>query len=236
MGKMSIKARVQLILMLSLLGVAIILSIVAIISIKSISNNNIKQYQQDVLSSKESEIKDVTDMAKKIVISYNKELNSYGDNFLKGKMRALLGLINNVYDKNKDKLSKDEMKKLLKNIVANTRYGKSGYYWINDFNYKMVMHPIKKKLTGQYFKNNPKVPFVQLGVDKLKQTGGDSAFIAYSFYSPASKKYLHKKSIVFVFKPYNWIIGTGIYPRSLSDSSSSICQKTIPIYATVIFS
>ncbi len=212
---MSIKARVQLILMLSLLGVAIILSIVAIISIKSISNDNIKQYRQDVLSSKKSEIKDVTDMAKKVVVSYSKDLSNYGDKFLKAKMKRLLIILNSAYAKNKDKLSEDEMKKLLKGIVASTRYGKDGYYWINDFNYKMVMHPIKKKLTGQYFKNNPKVPFVQLGVDKLKQTGGDSAFIAYSFYSPTAKKYLHKKSIVFVFKPYNWIIGTGIYPSEI---------------------
>ena len=212
---MSIKARVQFILMLSLLGVAIILSVVAIISIKNISNDNIKQYRQDVLSSKKSEIKDVTDMAKKVVVSYSKDLSNYGDKFLKAKMKRLLTILNSAYAKNKDKLSEDEMKKLLKGIVASTRYGKNGYYWINDFNYKMVMHPIKKKLTGQYFKNNPKVPFVQLGVDKLKQTGGDSAFIAYSFYSPAAKKYLHKKSIVFVFRPYKWIIGTGIYPSEI---------------------
>ena len=224
---MSIKTRIQLVIMLSLVVVAFVLSFVAIVSVNNLANNNIKQYKNDVLKTKKAEIKNTTDLVKKVLISYNNELNNYGDKFLENKMNTLLRILNNVYNSNKDKLSEDELKNLLKNVVASARYGKSGYYWINDFNYKMVMHPIKKKLTGQYFKNNPKVPFVRLGVDKLKQTGKDSAFIQYSFYSPASKKYLHKKSIVFIFKPFNWIIGTGVYPSEIEQTLKQKALKRI---------
>ena len=65
--------------------------------------------------------------------------------------------------------SEYEIKELIKDIIEETRYGKDGYFWINNFNYKMIMHPIKKELNGKYFRDNPKVPFVKLGVDKLKK-------------------------------------------------------------------
>ncbi|SFV63860.1 diguanylate cyclase/phosphodiesterase (GGDEF & EAL domains) with PAS/PAC sensor(s) [hydrothermal vent metagenome] len=80
----------------------------------------------------------------------------------------------------------------------------------------MLMHPIKEKLTGKIFLNTPKVPFVQLAVDELQSTGEDKGYIQYSFYSPSAKEYLHKASIVRVFKPFNWIIGTGAYIDNVS--------------------
>nr|WP_233736957.1 cache domain-containing protein [Halarcobacter anaerophilus] len=102
-------------------------------------------------------------------------------------------------------------------MVSSTRYGKSGYFWINDFNYKMIMHPIKKELSGKIFKNTPKTPFVQLGIEELRKSNKDVGFIEYSFYNPSTKKDVFKTSIVKVFKPFNWIIGTGAYIDNISE-------------------
>lgn len=215
MGKMSIKLKLQLVILVSVLVTAISLMVVSSISVNNLSKDSIKVYQKDITKSKIDEIRDATRFATQIVKSYHDNISTYGNDFLKEKMELLLNELKNTYKKHKDELSEDQMKKLLEDIVAGARYGKSGYFWINDFNYKMVMHPIKASLTGKYFKNNPKVPFVALGVDKLKKTGHDFDFIEYSFYSPGSKRYLHKRSIVFVFKPFNWIIGTGIYPAEI---------------------
>ncbi len=95
--------------------------------------------------------------------------------------------------------------------IKNMRYGENGYFWINDMDNKMLMHPIKPSYDNKIFTNTPKVPSVQLGTEKLKKLNSDKAFIEYSFYTPATKKYSHKLSIVQKFKPWGWVIGTGAY-------------------------
>jgi len=118
------------------------------------------------------------------------------------------------YDKTKmvkdpAKIAKIKQEALV--AVRYLRYGKNGYFWINDMNYKMLMHPIKPKYDNHIFIKTPKVPFVELGVDKLKKKKKLEAFIDYSFYTPATKKYSHKLSLVRVFQPWGWVIGTGVY-------------------------
>ena len=214
---MSIKLRLQLIMLVTIIVTSLVLVFISFSSIQNLSTDNSKLYKADTIAKERKLLKNNVILAKDIVKTYHDNLKSYGDTYLKSKTDMLFNIINNQYKNYKNKLSEDDLKKLISNTVANARYGESGYFWINDFNYKMVMHPIKKNLTGQYFKNNPKVAFVQLGVDALKKNGKDMAFIQYSFYSPKSKKYLHKKSIVRIFKPYNWIIGTGVYPKEIED-------------------
>lgn len=63
-------------------------------------------------------------------------------------------LINSAYEDFKaGKISEDEAKELAKKLVEGLRYGKDGYFWINDMNLKMVMHPIKKELNGTDLSN-----------------------------------------------------------------------------------
>ena len=88
--------------------------------------------------------------------------------------------------------------------------------------YKMVMHPIKPEYNGKVFINSSKVPFVSLGVDALKNSVKESAIIKYSFYNPATGKYEDKLSIVKVFKPWNWVIGTGVYLNTINESIKNV--------------
>ena len=161
---MSIKLKLQLIVLLSVAVTAISLVIVSSTALKNLSKKNIEVYEEDITQSKINSIKDATQFATRVVQSYYDRIDDYGNSFLKEKTEQLLNSLNYAYEKNKENLSEDEMKKLLKTIAEGSRYGKSGYFWINDFNYKMIMHPIKKELTGKYFRNNPKIPFVKIGV------------------------------------------------------------------------
>jgi len=115
-----------------------------------------------------------------------------------------------------------QMKREALNKIKSIRYGKSGYFWVNDMHYKMVMHPIKPNLDGKTFINTPKVPFVELGVNALKKSHKNYAYITYKFYNPATKKYEKKLSIVMLFKPWNLVIGTGAYLRSVDATISEI--------------
>jgi methyl-accepting chemotaxis protein len=117
-------------------------------------------------------------------------------------------------------------KQALKNIEA-LRYGKSGYFWINDMNYTMIMHPIKPQYNAQHFPYSKEVPSVSLGVDALKKSGKTSAIIRYKFYNPATKMYEEKLSVVHLFEPWNWVIGTGVYLNNLHHSIAQMQKNRI---------
>ncbi|WP_177202008.1 methyl-accepting chemotaxis protein [Hydrogenimonas thermophila] len=196
------------------------------------SKENIKIYREDTYTARKEELSNYTSIAMNIVKSYYErtskdKLENEVKEYITEQSDFLFSIIEKQYEMYKDKLSKKELKKLIIATVNATRYGEAGYFWINDFNYKMVMHPIKKKLTGKYFKNNPKVPFVALGVDELKKSGKNVGYISYSFYSPKSKKYVYKSSIVRVFKPFGWIIGTGAYIDDITQKMQKEALKAI---------
>ena len=119
-----------------------------------------------------------------------------------------------------------QMQQEAMDVIKSMRYGKNGYFWINDMENKMVMHPIKPEYDNKYFVNTPKVPFVQLGTQKLKKTNKDKVFIEYSFYTPATKQYSHKLSIVQLFKPWDWVIGTGTYTNYINAKIAQIKKQT----------
>ena len=135
-----------------------------------------------------------------------------------------------------------EMQKEALRTISEMRFGKSGYFWVNNMDYNMLMHPIKKELTGKNFKYNPKVPFVALGVNALKNSSEDEAIIQYSFYNPATEKTANKLSNVKLFKPWGWVIGTGAYIDDIEskiqamkkDSSAEIHALTIEIIVTAM--
>jgi methyl-accepting chemotaxis protein len=192
----------------------------------------IKESTNSAYHAKEAELKNYVSLAYKTVESYYErtakdKIKEEVKKYISEQSDFLFSIINSEYEKNKDILSPIELKERIKSIIESTRYGKSGYFWINDFDYKMVMHPIKKNLSGKYFKNTPKVPFVQLGVDELKRNGSDVGFIEYSFLNPSSQKTVYKASIVKVFKPYNWILGTGSYIDDVAEKMKKEALEAI---------
>ncbi|MEO1923716.1 MAG: methyl-accepting chemotaxis protein, partial [Nautiliaceae bacterium] len=79
-------------------------------------------------------------------------------------------------------------------------------------------------LEGKTFINTPKVPFVQLGVDALKKTDKNYAYIKYKFYNPKTGQYEEKLSIVRLFKPWGWVIGTGTYLQDMYNTIEKMKQ------------
>ncbi|MGB6328588.1 MAG: cache domain-containing protein [Halarcobacter sp.] len=218
----SIKFKLLTTLVASIVIVALAILFESIYSMKEQARNTLEETKKLSYETKEKELKNYVSLAYKTVESYyartsKDKIKEEVKNYIKEQSDFLFSIITSEYEKNKNLMNEEELKLRIKAIVEATRYGKSGYFWINDFDYKMVMHPIKKELSGKYFKNTPKVPFVELGANELKKTGKDTGYIEYSFYNPTSKETTFKASIVRVFKPYNWILGTGAYIDDISE-------------------
>jgi len=114
----------------------------------------------------------------------------------------------------KGTMSRKEAQERALQIVSAMRYEGSNYFWINDDHPTMVMHPMKPQLNGKdlsdYRDPSGKALFVEM-VRVVKEN--DSGFVSYRWSKPGHDKDgpVPKISFVRVFKPWGWIVGTGIY-------------------------
>ena len=109
-------------------------------------------------------------------------------------------------------MSTAEAQKAAMDQVRLIRYGQNDYFWINDMQPVMIMHPMKPELEGQDLSNtkdpNGKALFNEMvKVAKLKGAG----LVDYQWAKPGEKNPVPKISYVELFKPWGWIIGSGIY-------------------------
>jgi len=226
---LSLDKKIIILLSALITSLTFILTTIYLNNIGSLIDSNIEFYSNSMMKNEKKALEDKIELAVNILkMYYEKTTPKYMEGEVKNKLTShqeqLFSQLNNLYNKYKNKLTEKELQNKLKDIVKYARYSNNGYFWINNFKNKMIMHPIKPQYDGKYFVDTPLVPFVELGSKKLKKLKTDSAFIKYKFYNPATKKYEFKVSLVRVFKPYGWIIGTGRY---LSDVTPMVQQDAI---------
>ena len=92
------------------------------------------------------------------------------------------------------------------------RYGDGEYFWVNDMQPRMVMHPIKPELDGRDLSQN-KDPKGKLLFMEFVKTVKDSeaGFVFYMWPMPGSDVDVEKVSYVKGFAPWGWVIGSGVY-------------------------
>ena len=127
-------------------------------------------------------------------------------------------------------LNDAEKMRLAADLVGAMRYNETNYLWINDMGPKMVMHPIKPALNGKDlsdFKDpDGKKLFVEF-VNVCRQAGEGT--VDYLWPMPGHDQPVAKLSYVKLFKPWNWVIGTGVYleaaeQRFMEDAKKAIAQ------------
>ena len=127
-------------------------------------------------------------------------------------------------------LTLEEKQQRAAKLIMGLRYGpeKKDYFWINDMQPKMVMHPYKPQLNGADLSENKdpngKKLFVEF-VNVCRDKG--QGFVDYHWPKYGADKPQPKLSFVRLFKPWNWVIGTGVYievatAKLMADSAAII--------------
>ena len=121
----------------------------------------------------------------------------------------------------------DAQKRTLTRIAA-LRYGNNDYFWVNDMQPRMVMHPIKPEMNGKdistYKDPNGKALFVDF-VDVVRKDG--AGFVPYEWPKPGFDRPQPKLSYVVGFAPWGWVIGTGVYIDDLSAQTWASTRRTL---------
>ena len=123
--------------------------------------------------------------------------------------------------------------------IRELRYGADNkdYFWINDLQPRMIMHPYRPDLEGQDLTSftdlNNKRLFVEF-VETVNQKGGNG-YVPYLWqWKDVPEQIVPKLSYVKLFKPWGWIIGTGVYLDDVRREFAQISKKLIYISTLIL--
>ena len=172
----------------------------------------IPSFERNMMDGKRETIYELTQTACSILDKYNKEV--------------VLG-----------RISLKEAQNLAADEIGLLRYGAENkdYFWITDMHPNMIRHPYRIDLNGKdltKFKDpHGKTIFVEF-VNTVNQNG--EGYVDYMWqWKDDSTRIVPKLSYVRGFKPWGWIIGTGIY---IEDVKTEIAQleKRLIIISSII--
>ena len=147
---------------------------------------------------------------------YEMAMNEGYNTEIKSQVQSVITVLQTEYDKyTQGILTEDEAKKEACEIVRNMRYREdaSGYFWIDDTDYNLVMHPILPDQEG----NNRKdledqngVMIIQeiMNVSLSSEGGGYNEFY---FTKSDGVTVAPKVAYSAIFKPWGWVVSTGNY-------------------------
>jgi methyl-accepting chemotaxis protein len=130
----------------------------------------------------------------------------------------------------------DEAQKRATDAIMAMRYGTDGYFWLQRLDGVMIAHPIKPALNGQNLigMEDPtgKKFFAEM-IDVVKANG--AGFVDYMWPKPGADAPVEKYSHVAGFKPWGWVVGTGVYADDLQALlMRSIMTAAITLLVTAV--
>jgi len=133
-------------------------------------------------------------------------------------------------------LSNAEAQRQAKNALRSLRYGETGYYWVDNTNYVMLVHPHNLKGEGKNRKNLQDVNgkyLIQELVDGAVKNG--STTVEFWFVKPGEDHSSPKIGHTILFKPWKWVIGTGEYIDNIQTDLDKQYQENIKKLNEVIY-
>jgi len=154
-----------------------------------------------------------------------------GDSLMQEKRIATQSVVDTAYgviasyaDKAaKGALTEEEAKRRAGEEIASFRYSGDEYFWINDLNAAVIVHGVKPEFNGKDLSDLKDVhgkyifrEFAAIGKSK------GAGFVDYYWPKPGSEKPVPKVSYVRLYKPWGWVLGSGIYVDDVEAQVASL--------------
>jgi len=150
-----------------------------------------------------------------VVVLFTNKTNMLNDR--KDKTHDLVesaySIINNYYTSfQSGELTEEQAKAAAMKTLRGMRYDESNYFWINDMEPRMIMHPYNTKLEGESLRDFKDPNGTALFVEMVNVTRSQNeGFVNYVWEKAGTTKLAPKISFVKAFNPWGWIVGSGIY-------------------------
>ncbi|OOV88761.1 methyl-accepting chemotaxis protein [Oceanospirillum linum] len=178
-------------------------------------------------------------MAMGTAVLISVSLMSLKDNLLEDRkiktkhvVETVHGFLDHYYGMEKaGQLSREQAQQAAQKAIEGLRYDQDEYFWLNDMNAVVIMHPIKPELNGKNLANledaNGKKIFSEfVGIVKANKEG----YVNYLWPKPGHDAPQAKVSYVKGFAPWGWIVGNGIYLNDMDE----IFWKTLLQYSITV--
>ncbi|WP_072681788.1 methyl-accepting chemotaxis protein [Arcobacter sp. LA11] len=230
----SIKIKLLSTVIGSIILVTIVMLTQSIISLNNTSEAIIEKSSVSAYDAKEKELQNYVSLAYKTVESYyartaKDKIKNEVEDYLLEQTNYIFSILDGEYKKYKDILPAEELEERIKSILSSTKFGKSGYFFVYDKQGVNIVLPPKPQLQGKNLSHikDANGVFVIKELIKISNNSKQSGFLSYLWEKPGFDKPQEKVSYVRVFKPYNWIIGTGSYIDDVTERMKEEALKAI---------
>ena len=168
-----------------------------------------------------------------LYIGYRNQIYTTAEKKLTVAVETAWGIIDHYSQSVGNSLSLEQAQTLAKDTIKDLRFedGKI-YFWINDAQPKMIMHPIKPELDGKDLSGSTDPDGLHLFVEMVKVTEKNgSDFVKYQWPKPGKDKPQPKLSYVKKHPGWNWIVGSGVY---IDDLNSKVSKAFYKVFSFVM--
>ena len=185
--------------------ICIVIGLVGIVAVKSISNDAYEKY---------ATAKDE---------GYRTEIKS--------QVQSVMAVLQAEYDKAAaGEISEEDAKKEAAEIVRAMRYrdDESGYFWIDDADYNLVMHPIlvDQEGTNRYELEDQNGVMIIQEIMKVCQSSEGGGYNEFYFTKADGVTVAPKVAYSGYFEPWGWAVSTGNYVDDMEAEMASV-KETI---------
>lgn len=169
-------------------------------------------------------IKSSTSMA---IEEYKIAMNDGYNSEIKSEVQSVIHVLNTEYDRvQSGEITEEEAKENAKEIVRGMRYreDESGYFWIDDTDYVLVMHPILVDQEGnnRYELEDQNGVMIIQEIMKVCQSAEKGGFNEFYFTKADGVTVAPKVAYSQIFEPWGWVVSTGNYVDDMSLEMSQV--------------
>ena len=237
--EMKIRDKLIVLFGLFIFGAAATIVIVSSYIEKTLIESELKAYENEQHVNKKELLKNQVDIAIKLLNRIQRQWNDEKQ-FIEDHEKQLKLLLDIPYNLilsryeainklfktgNVDLFKESQIQKEVLNLINHIRFGERGYVWVMNSQCKMLLNPAFRELEGKklnhYEKNGrlltakgSKTPVFQYMIQVAQDNCPQGTVVQYRWPDPKDWTQLRKKiAYVRYFKPWGWIIGTGLYAQ-----------------------
>lgn len=160
---------------------------------------------------------------------------------VKNLVQSIYGVIEHFHQLEQKKLlTTEQAQHEALTVIKDQRYADGDYFWVNNYEPTMIMHPVKPALNGKNLAElqDPNGVFIFKEMLKVVRTDNEG-YVLYKWPKPNADEPVEKVSFVKGFQPWQWIVGSGIYiddmEHTFAKQRNSLLLNTFIIIVLVVF-
>ena len=194
-----------------------------------------REMREDYISSQKDIIREEVMRVVHMISSQRAQAVKLTESRIRQRVQEACVIAQNIYLQNQNLKSPPEIKNMIVEALRPVRFEQGlGYYFINNLDGLVIMNADRPQLEGLHYstwENSPEKA-VCLNILQIARNKGEG-FFEYNWFKPGySGKKFKKISFFKLFKPYNWIIGTGLY---LDDIENQIKKQLLSTISNIRF-